>query len=167
MILASGLFFLSGCSKPGQSKKDFLAAKDICRAKYPQRVGNFYKLALCIDGAEFNYTAESPVDFQEAVDRAAARDALAKQQDAGQISSEEAQLTFGKAAARAQASAIATSNANRARAAAAMLQSGAYQLHPYQAPIYPDIMNFHPFQTQTPVNCTSNAIGQTLYTNCR
>jgi len=38
---------------------------------------------------------------------------------------------------------------------------------PYQAPVNSNMMGLQPPGTQTQVNCTSNGVGQSIYTNCR
>lgn len=163
-ILAAAIF-LSGCA---QVKNTDNMARDTkaCDAKYPLHVGNYYRHASCVDTAEFNYSAKSPSAFAQATDRATARDELAKQVDAGEISPEDAQNILSREFARAKGIAASKDAERRREAAMVMLQSGALQSHSYQAPIYPNMMGIHPLQTRTTLNCNSNTIGQNAYTQC-
>lgn len=158
--------FLSGCAQgldKGKLTRDIRA----CDAKYPLHIGNYFRHASCVDSAEFNYSANSPAAFAQATDRASARDILAKRVDSGEISPADAGNLLTREFARARGVAVSEDAQRRREAAAIMLQSGAFQSHPYQAPVYQNMMGVRPLQTQPQVNCTSNAIGQTLYTNCR
>ena len=158
------VFALVGCANNHEAKEAMTQEKAACSAKYPKVVGNYYKRAMCIDSAEFHYADKVPGAYDYAAARASARDQLAIQVDLGKITPEE----YGLELSRHMSSSSAQISAQRSdeqmqrqrRAAAIMLQNGAFQNKPYQAPI-PQMGSMG-----STINCSSYAMGSYVNTSC-
>lgn len=147
LLVVAVCFGIAGCAS-GPDKKKFQADIQSCKDRLPQRIGNFYNRAICMDAAELNYTASSPIDFHEAQSRALARDSIAKQVDAGSITPDEGKLQFSKAAAEAHGQALGEAHERRQQAFTAWQQMNATQ-------------------NAKSVSCTSYKMGMFVNTNCR
>lgn len=166
LILAlTAISSLAGCASQNALNEKKQAYSQ-CNIKYPKEKGKYYLRASCLDSADYDWAAKVNYPFEEISSITSARDSLAKQLDAGEITREQASAEFQKAASRSNAQAAAVRAENRRNAAAIMLRNGAYQTTPYIAPTN-NMMGLPSRQYPTQTNCISNSMGQTIYTNCQ
>ena len=162
----AALLLVAGCGYVNHDaeRKQMVDEQKACHARFPAVVGEYRRLATCLDTAELEFASKVPNAYDEANDRAQARDIIARKIDTKEISVEDGKAEMKKEflsiSGSHRAQAAEAEDDRRQRAAAFMLRSGAFRSQPvYQAPA-PSI--YSPNTT----NCTSFVSGQYINTNC-
>lgn len=102
VLAGMSLLFLSGCIDY-QAREDFVKEKEQCEAKYPKFVGNYSKLARCLDMAGYKLAAKDSSSYKEVSYVAQARDPIYRDIDAKKVSPEEGEELYNIAYEEAKA----------------------------------------------------------------
>jgi hypothetical protein len=167
LLVGAAALALSACAdtaaQQAQTKAAFQAAVAQCRAPYPHQQGNFVARAHCLVDTDAQFYPNDPL----APVLGPTMLSLAAKADRGEISPEEYEAQFAQIRFSAQQE-LARTNAAVASARASAVLGAAAMLNATRPPPAPPPVVFPvaPVMQNRSLSCTSNGIGQFVYTNC-